>query len=144
MKKGVKRVHLIGIGGSGMSGIAEVLINSGYTVTGSDIEHSKTIEKVESIGGKVFIGHDSNNIKGSEVVVYSAAIKDDNVELMCAKANKLTVLGRAEMLAELLSLKQGIAIAGSHGKTTTTSMISNIFAEAGLDPTFVVGERFSE
>ncbi len=141
MKKGVKRVHLIGIGGSGMSGIAEVLINSGYTVTGSDIEHSKTIEKVESIGGKVFIGHDSNNIKGSEVVVYSAAIKDDNVELMCAKANKLTVLGRAEMLAELLSLKQGIAIAGSHGKTTTTSMISNIFAEAGLDPTFVVGGK---
>lgn len=141
MKNGVKKVHLIGIGGSGMSGIAEVLINSGYAVTGSDIEYSRTIKKIESIGGKVFIGHNPKNLEGSEVVVYSTAIKDDNVELLCAKNKKLTVLRRAEMLAELLSLKKGIAIAGSHGKTTTTSMISNIFGDAGLDPTFVVGGK---
>ncbi|MCL4542261.1 MAG: UDP-N-acetylmuramate--L-alanine ligase [Deltaproteobacteria bacterium] len=141
MKNGVKRVHLIGIGGSGMSGIAEVLINSGYTITGSDIEYSKTIEKIESIGGKVFIGHNPKNLAGSEIVVYSAAIKDNNAELLYAKNEKLTVLKRAEMLAELLSLKKGVAIAGSHGKTTTTSMISCIFGEAGLDPTFVVGGK---
>ncbi len=141
MKNGVKRVHLIGIGGSGMSGIAEVLINSGYAVTGSDIEYSKTIEKIESIGGKVFIGHNPENLADSEAVVYSTAIQDDNVELLYAKNKKLTVLRRAEMLAELLSLKKGIAVAGSHGKTTTTSMVSNIFGEAGLDPTFVVGGK---
>lgn len=141
MKNGVKRVHLIGIGGSGMSGIAEVLINSGYIVTGSDIESSQTTEKIESMGGKVFIGHDPENIKGAEAVVYSTAINEDNVELVDAKNRKLTVLRRAEMLSELLSLKKGIAVAGSHGKTTTTSMISAIFGEAGLDPTFVVGGK---
>jgi UDP-N-acetylmuramate--alanine ligase len=141
MKNGVKKIHLIGIGGSGMSGIAEVLINSGYSVTGSDIENSKTIEKIESIGGKVFIGHGSENIKEAEVVVYSTAIRENNPELIEARSKKLTVLRRAEMLAELLSLKKGIAIAGSHGKTTTTSMISSVLGEAGVDPTFVVGGK---
>ncbi len=141
MKIGVKKIHLIGIGGSGMSGIAEVLINSGYSVTGSDIEYSQTIEKIESIGGRVFIGHSSENIKEAEVVVYSTAIREDNSELMEARSKKLTVLRRAEMLSELLSLKKGIAIAGSHGKTTTTSMISSILGEAGVDPTFVVGGK---
>ncbi|MHB1545428.1 MAG: UDP-N-acetylmuramate--L-alanine ligase [bacterium] len=141
MKNGVKKIHLIGIGGSGMSGIAEVLINSGYSVTGSDIENSQTIEKIESIGGKVFIGHSSENIKEAEVVVYSTAIQENNPELMEARSKKLTVLRRAEMLSELLSLKKGIAIAGSHGKTTTTSMISSILGEAGVDPTFVVGGK---
>ena len=141
MKNGVKKIHLIGIGGSGMSGIAEVLINLGYSVTGSDIEFSQTIEKIESIGGKVFIGHNLENIKDAEVVVYSTAISDDNPELTEAKNRKLTVLRRAEMLSELLSLKKGIAIAGSHGKTTTTSMISSILGEAGVDPTFVVGGK---
>ncbi len=140
-KNGVKKVHLIGIGGSGMSGIAEVLINSGYVVTGSDIEYSQTIEKLESIGGRVFIGHNPNNIEDAEVVVYSTAIKDDNPELTEARGRKLTVLRRAEMLSELLSLKKGIAVAGSHGKTTTTSMISAVFGEAGIDPTFVVGGK---
>jgi UDP-N-acetylmuramate--alanine ligase len=141
MENGVKKIHLIGIGGSGMSGIAEVLINSGYTVTGSDIEYSKTIEKIESMGGKVFIGHSSENIKETEVAVYSTAISEDNPELIEARSRKLTVLRRAEMLSELLSLKKGIAIAGSHGKTTTTSMISSILGEAGIDPTFVVGGK---
>ncbi len=141
MKNGVKKIHLIGIGGSGMSGIAEVLINLGYSVTGSDIEYSQTIEKIESIGGKVFIGHNPENIKDSEVVVYSTAISEANPELNEAKNRKLTVLRRAEMLSELLSLKKGIAIAGSHGKTTTTSMISSILGEAGVDPTFVVGGK---
>ncbi len=139
MKNEIKKVHLIGIGGSGMSGIAEVLINLGYVVSGSDIETSKTIEKIKSMGGKVYIGHSKKNLDGCEVVVYSSAIKDDNAELLEAKNRKLTILKRAEMLSELLVLKKGIAIAGSHGKTTTTSMISNIFAAAGLDPTFVVG-----
>ncbi|MHB8232744.1 MAG: UDP-N-acetylmuramate--L-alanine ligase [bacterium] len=141
MKNGVKKIHLIGIGGSGMSGIAEVLINSGYKVTGSDIEYSQTIEKIESIGGRVFIGHNADNLKEAEVVVYSTAIEENNPELMEAKNRKLTVLRRAEMLSELLSLKKGIAIAGSHGKTTTTSMLSFILGEAGLDPTFVVGGK---
>lgn len=141
MKNGAKRIHLVGIGGSGMSGIAEVLINSGYSVTGSDIEYSQTIEKIESIGGKVFIGHNPENIEGAEVVVYSTAISDENPELAYAKSKKLTVLRRAEMLSELLSLKKGIAIAGSHGKTTTTSMVSSVLGEAGIDPTFVVGGK---
>ena len=141
MKNGVKKIHLIGIGGSGMSGIAEVLINLGYSVTGSDIEYSQTIEKIESIGGRVFIGHSSENIKEAEVVVYSTAIRENNPELTEARSKKLTVLRRAEMLSELLSLKKGIAIAGSHGKTTTTSMISSILGEAGVDPTFVVGGK---
>ncbi len=141
MKNGVKKIHLIGIGGSGMSGIAEVLINSGYSVTGSDIENSQTIEKIESMGGRVFIGHSSENIKEAEVVVYSTAIQENNPELMEARSKKLTVLRRAEMLAELLSLKKGIAIAGSHGKTTSTSMISSILGVAGIDPTFVVGGK---
>jgi UDP-N-acetylmuramate--alanine ligase len=141
MKKGIKKVHLIGIGGSGMSGIAEVLINLGYAVSGSDIEYSSAIEKIESMGADVKIGHDIKNIENSEVLVYSSAIKNDNVELVEAKSRKLTVLRRAEMLSELLSLKRGVAVSGSHGKTTTTSMISNIFASAGLDPTFVVGGK---
>ena len=141
MKNGVKKIHLIGIGGSGMSGIAEVLINLGYSVTGSDIEYSQTIEKIESIGGRVFIGHSSENVNEAEVVVYSTAIQENNPELTEARSKKLTVLRRAEMLSELLSLKKGIAIAGSHGKTTTTSMISSILGEAGVDPTFVVGGK---
>ncbi len=141
MENSNKKIHLIGIGGSGMSGIAEVLINSGYSVTGSDVEYNNTIKKIKSMGGKVHIGHNSDNINGAEIVVYSSAIKDDNIELVEAKNRKLTVLRRAEMLSELLSLKKGIAIAGSHGKTTTTSMISNILGAAGLDPTFVVGGK---
>lgn len=141
MENSNKKIHLIGIGGSGMSGIAEVLINSGYSVTGSDVEYNNTIKKIESMGGKVHIGHNPYNINGAEIVVYSSAIKDDNIELVEAKNRKLTVLRRAEMLSELLSLKKGIAVAGSHGKTTTTSMISNILGAAGLDPTFVVGGK---
>lgn len=141
MKSSIKKVHLIGIGGSGMSGVAEVLINLGYTVSGSDIEYNSAIKKIESMGADIKIGHNIKNLDSSGIVVYSSAIKDDNVELVEAKNRKLTVLRRAEMLSELLSLKKGVAIAGSHGKTTTTSMISNIFASAGLDPTFVVGGR---
>ncbi len=141
MENSNKKIHLIGIGGSGMSGIAEVLINSGYSVTGSDVEYNNTIKKIESMGSKVHIGHNPDNINGAEIVVYSSAIKDDNIELAEARNRKLTVLRRAEMLSELLSLKKGIAVAGSHGKTTTTSMISNILGAAGLDPTFVVGGK---
>jgi len=135
----MRRIHLIGVGGSGMSGIAEVLHNLDFIVSGSDVNVSKVTQRLSKMGVKVFIGHDADYISQADVVVYSSAIKPNNEELKAAKAAQLPVLTRAEMLAELMRFKVGIAVAGTHGKTTTTSLIASILAEAGLDPTFVIG-----
>jgi len=137
----IKNIHLVGIGGIGMSGIAEVLLNMGYTVTGSDIKKSKTIDRLNRLGSQFSLGHSVENIGNADVVVVSSAIKDDNPEVIAARSRSIPVIARAEMLAELMRFKYGIAIAGSHGKTTTTSMISTVLAYGGLDPTIVVGGR---
>ena len=136
-----QRIHLVGIGGSGMSGIAEVLANLGYVVQGSDQSDSANVKRLRDKGVKIAIGHTAENLAGARVVVISSAIKSDNPELAAARAQRLPVVRRAEMLAELMRLKYGIAVAGAHGKTTTTSMVASVLGEAGLDPTFVVGGR---
>ncbi|MFN5542047.1 MAG: Mur ligase domain-containing protein, partial [Betaproteobacteria bacterium] len=143
MKHKVKHLHFIGIGGSGMSGIAEVLLNLGYSVSGSDLASSATIARLKLLGAKVVTGHAASNIAGADVVVTSSAVKPDNPEVVAAKAAQVPVVPRAMMLAELMRFKQGIAIAGTHGKTTTTSLISHVLAEAGLDPTVVIGGRLN-
>lgn len=137
----IGRIHFVGIGGIGMSGIAEVLSNMGYRVTGSDIKHSPVVERLESLGITVFIGHSGNNVGNSDVVVVSSAIKRDNPEVLFASENKIPVIARAEMLSELMRLKFGIAVVGSHGKTTTTSMIASVLYSGDLDPTMVVGGK---
>jgi UDP-N-acetylmuramate--alanine ligase len=139
MKHAVKHIHFVGVGGTGMSGIAEVLHNLGYTVSGSDQADSATLRRLARLGIRVFVGHDAAYIAGAEAVVTSTAVKGDNPEVMAARAARVPVVPRAVMLAELMRLKQGIAIAGTHGKTTTTSLVTSMLAEAGLDPTFVVG-----
>ena len=136
-----QRIHLIGIGGSGMSGIAEVLLSSGYAVSGSDTKPSAVTVHLEGLGAKIFEGHNAANVRGAHVVVVSSAVKQDNSEVAEAHRLKIPVIPRAEMLAELMRLKYGIAVAGAHGKTTTTSMTASVLAAAGLDPTFVVGGR---
>jgi len=138
-----RRVHFVGIGGAGMSGIAEILHNLGYTVSGSDQSDSSTSRRLASLGIKVFIGHDGAHMQGAEAVVTSTAVKSDNPEVLAARAKRVPVVPRAVMLAELMRLKQGIAIAGTHGKTTTTSLVTSVLAEAGLDPTFVIGGRLN-
>ncbi|MBK6660829.1 MAG: UDP-N-acetylmuramate--L-alanine ligase [Proteobacteria bacterium] len=135
----VERIHFIGVGGSGMSGIAEVLSNLGYKVSGSDQSSSRVTERLRGAGVTVLGSHVASNVDGADVVVYSSAIADDNVELMAARAQRIPVVPRAEMLAELMRFRRGICIAGTHGKTTTTSLVATVLAEAGLDPTFVVG-----
>ncbi len=135
----VQQIHFIGVGGAGMSGIAEVLNNIGYSITGSDIADSPTCERLQTQGIKVNLMHDAANIEGADVVVFSSAIPNENVELNAAREKRIPVVPRAEMLAELMRFKNGIAVAGTHGKTTTTSLIATILAEANLDPTFVVG-----
>ena len=135
----VRRIHFVGIGGSGMCGIAEVLKNEGYAVSGSDIAKSKVTERLEELGIQVFIGHKAENIEGASVVVVSSAIHTGNPEVDAAIANRIPVVRRAEMLGELMRYRYGIAVSGTHGKTTTTSLIASIFAEAALDPTFVIG-----
>ena len=135
------RIHFVGIGGIGMSGIAEVLLNLGYRVTGSDLRASDTTRRLVSLGGAVALGHAAANVADADVVVTSSAVRRDNPEVAEARARKIPVIPRAEMLAELMRLKYGIAIAGSHGKTTTTSMAAHLLAEAGLDPTAVVGGK---
>lgn len=137
----IKRIHFIGIGGIGMSGIAEVLINMGIGVSGSDLARTPVTRRLEKLGATVFTGHDSENIGESEVVVYSSAVGRDNPEMISAAARKIPLIPRAEMLAELMRLKFGIAVAGSHGKTTTSSMISSVLSHGGLDPTIVVGGK---
>jgi UDP-N-acetylmuramate--alanine ligase len=134
-------VHFVGIGGSGMSGIAEILINLGCRVTGSDLKRNEVVERLEELGAKVFVGHAASNIEGAQVVVYSSAVARTNVELEAARRTPVPVIPRAEMLAELMRLKYGIAVAGTHGKTTTTSMIGTVLAEGRYDPTIVVGGR---
>ncbi|MFQ5926750.1 MAG: UDP-N-acetylmuramate--L-alanine ligase [Terriglobia bacterium] len=139
-----QHVHFVGIGGTGMSGIAEVLLTLGYTVSGSDIHPSAVTERLARLGAKVFAGHRAENVVGAEVVVVSTAIGSDNCEVQEASRRQIAVVPRAEMLAELMRLKYGIAVAGSHGKTTTTSLIASLLAAAGLDPTFVVGGRVNQ
>jgi UDP-N-acetylmuramate--alanine ligase len=138
---GLKRVHFVGIGGAGMSGIAEVLLDYDLEVTGSDQAASETTRHLESLGVKVTIGHSPAQVEGADLVVRSSAIRDDNIEIHTARARGITVIRRAEMLAELMRLKYGIAVAGTHGKTTTTSLVGTILTEAGLDPTVIVGGR---
>jgi len=141
MKHKVKRVHFVGIGGSGMSGIAEVLLNQGYQVSGSDLAASAVTKRLTQLGARIAIGHAAPNIGGADVVVISSAVHEDNPEVAAARAQHIPVVPRALMLAELMRLKQGIAVAGTHGKTTTTSLIASVLAEGGLDPTFVIGGR---
>jgi UDP-N-acetylmuramate--alanine ligase len=141
MKHKVKHVHFIGIGGAGMSGIAEVMLNLGFEVSGSDISESAATLRLKSQGARVHIGHDEANVAGANAVVTSTAVKSDNPEVAAARAKRIPVVPRAMMLAELMRLKQGIAIAGTHGKTTTTSLVASVLAEAGMDPTYVIGGR---
>jgi UDP-N-acetylmuramate--alanine ligase len=143
MKHAVKHIHFVGIGGAGMSGIAEILHNLGYVVSGSDQSDSATSRRLATLGIKVFIGHDAANIQGTEAVVTSTAVKADNPEVMAARSKRIPIVPRAVMLAELMRLKKGIAIAGTHGKTTTTSLVTSVLAEAGVDPTFVIGGRLN-
>ena len=135
----VRRIHFIGIGGAGMGGIAEVLANEGYQVSGSDIANNRVTEHLASLGAEIKIGHKAENVHGASVVVVSTAIHADNPEVMAARELRIPVVRRAEMLAELMRYRHGIAIAGTHGKTTTTSLIASVYAQAGADPTFVIG-----
>ena len=141
MKHKVNHIHFVGIGGAGMSGIAEVLINLGYRVSGSDGASTAVTKRLADMGATVYRGHAGEHIAGADVLVVSSAIKEDNPELQAARAAHLPVVGRAMMLAELMRFKQGIAIAGTHGKTTTTSLIASVLNEAGFDPTFVIGGK---
>ncbi|GAD01016.1 UDP-N-acetylmuramate--L-alanine ligase [Agarivorans albus] len=135
----VKRIHFVGIGGAGMGGIAEVLANEGYQISGSDQAESAMTERLQGVGAEVFFEHSESNIEGANVVVVSTAIKEDNPEVQAARAARIPVVRRAEMLAELMRYRHGVAVAGTHGKTTTTSLIASIYGQAELDPTFVIG-----
>ncbi|MEK7338677.1 MAG: Mur ligase domain-containing protein, partial [candidate division NC10 bacterium] len=141
MFKRIRRIHFVGIGGAGMSGIAEVLHNMGYEVSGSDAKASEVTGRLEALGIRVFIGHRLEQVAGADVVVRSSAVGTDNPEVVEAKQRLTPVIPRAEMLAELMRLKYGVAVAGTHGKTTTTSMVASVLARGGLDPTMVIGGR---
>ena len=143
MKHAIHHIHFVGIGGSGMSGIAEVLFNLGYGVSGSDLADSATLRRLQALGIATHIGHAAAHIASADAVVTSTAVQDDNPEVVAARERKIPVVPRALMLAELMRLKRGIAIAGAHGKTTTTSLVTSVLAEAGLDPTFVIGGRLN-
>ena len=143
MKHAVKHIHFVGIGGAGMSGIAEILHNLGYTVSGSDLADSAVSRRLAALGIRVFVGHAADNIAGAQAVVTSTAVRGDNPEVIAARARRIPLVPRAVMLAELMRLKSGIAIAGTHGKTTTTSLVTSVLAEAGLDPTFVIGGKLN-
>ena len=143
MKHAIRHIHFIGIGGSGMSGIAEVLHNLGYQVSGSDLNNSPTVERLQSLGIRSQVGHTASNIAGADCIVTSTAVKPDNPEVLAAREKHIPIVPRAVMLAELMRMKQGIAIAGTHGKTTTTSLVASVLAQAGLDPTFVIGGRLN-
>ncbi len=141
MREYVKHVHLVGIGGAGMSGIAQVLINQGYEVSGSDLVASAVTEQLTEQGAKIFLRHAAENILAADVVVISSAVGDDNPEIMAAREAKVPVIPRAEMLGELMRFSKGIAVAGTHGKTTTTSLVASVMASGGMDPTFIIGGR---
>jgi UDP-N-acetylmuramate--alanine ligase len=143
MKHAIQHLHFIGIGGSGMSGIAEVLLNQGYTVSGSDLSDSSTLRRLSSLGIRTYVGHAAANLADVDAVVTSTAVQADNPEILAARQKHIPVVPRAVMLAELMRMKQGIAIAGTHGKTTTTSLVASLLGEAGLDPTFVIGGRLN-
>jgi len=139
----LNRIHMVGIGGTGMCGIAEVLLNLGYQVSGSDLQENEATIRLRNLGAQIFIGHSADNLKEADVVVISSAVKEDNVEVVRAKALKIPVIPRAEMLAELMRMKYGIAVAGAHGKTTTTSMTAQVLEAGGYDPTIIVGGRLN-
>ncbi|MBS1212105.1 MAG: UDP-N-acetylmuramate--L-alanine ligase, partial [Proteobacteria bacterium] len=139
----IRRIHFVGIGGTGMSGIAEVLINLGYQVSGSDLQANANTRRLEQLGATIRIGHFSEHVEGAEVVVISSAVHRSNPEVEAARTGKIPVISRAEMLSELMRFRYGIAVAGTHGKTTTTSLAASVLAEAGLDPTFVIGGRLN-
>jgi UDP-N-acetylmuramate--alanine ligase len=141
MKHIVKHIHFVGIGGAGMSGIAEVLVNLGYQVSGSDLTKNAVTDRLAALGARIAIGHHEENIEGANAVVVSTAVRSDNPEVLAARHRRVPIVPRAVMLAELMRLKQGIAIAGTHGKTTTTSLVASVLAAGGLDPTFVIGGR---
>lgn len=142
MFSSIRKIHFVGIGGIGMSGIAEILVDQGFTITGSDKAASENTDRLQSLGTRVYIGHDPKNVEPDvDVLVYSSAVVTDNPEIVEAQKRKIPVIRRAEMLAEVMRLKYGIGIAGTHGKTTTTSMVSLILMEGGIDPTVIVGGR---
>ncbi|MDP2368368.1 UDP-N-acetylmuramate--L-alanine ligase [Rhodoferax sp.] len=143
MKHAIRHIHFVGVGGSGMSGIAEVLLNLGYVISGSDLADSATLKRLAALGIQTFVGHDARHVAGADAVVTSTAVQASNPEVLAARERRIPVVPRALMLAELMRLKQGIAIAGTHGKTTTTSLVASVLAEAGLDPTFVIGGRLN-
>ena len=143
MKHAVRHIHFVGIGGAGMSGIAEVLLNLGYQISGSDLADSATLRRLAGLGIQTRLGHLASHVAGADAVVTSTAVQADNPEVLAARERRIPVVPRALMLAELMRLKQGIAIAGTHGKTTTTSLVASVLAEAGLDPTFVIGGRLN-
>ena len=143
MKHAIHHIHFVGIGGAGMSGIAEVLHNLGYAISGSDLADSATLRRLASLGITTYVGHAQGNVAGADAVVTSTAVQGDNPEVIAAREKKIPVVPRALMLAELMRFKQGIAIAGAHGKTTTTSLVTSVLAEAGLDPTFVIGGKLN-
>ena len=143
MKHKIHHLHFIGIGGSGMSGIAEVLLNLGYTVSGSDLQAGAATQRLGALGAKILLGHQAANIVGADAIVVSTAVQTDNPEVIAAREAGVPIVPRAQMLAELMRLKQGIAVAGTHGKTTTTSLIASILGEGGFDPTFVIGGRLN-
>ena len=143
MKQAIRHIHFVGLGGAGMSGIAEVLHNLGYQVSGSDLADSATLQRLQGLGIQAFVGHDAAHVQGVDAVVTSTAVQADNPEVLAARERKIPVVPRALMLTELMRLRKGVAIAGTHGKTTTTSLVTSVLAEAGLDPTFVIGGRLN-
>jgi len=143
MKHKIKNIHFVGIGGSGMNGIAEVLLNLGFQVSGSDLSESSVTQRLQSLGASIHYGHDAKNLQDADAVVTSTAVKADNPEVMAAREQRIPIVPRAVMLAELMRLRQGIAVAGTHGKTTTTSLVTSVLAKGGYDPTFVIGGRLN-
>src|SRR5512135_282443 len=143
MKHKIKNIHFVGIGGSGMNGIAEVLLNLGFKVSGSDLADSAVTQRLKSLGATVYLGHDEKNLRSADAVVTSTAVKADNPEVVAAREQRIPIVPRAVMLAELMRLRQGIAVAGTHGKTTTTSLVTTVLAKGGYDPTFVIGGRLN-
>ncbi len=143
MKHAIRHIHFVGIGGAGMNGIAEVLLNQGYRISGSDLGESTVTRRLVALGAEVFIGHDAAHIDGADAIVTSTAVKEDNPEVVAAHAKLIPVVPRAVMLAELMRMKKGVAIAGTHGKTTTTSLVASVLAAAEMDPTYVIGGRLN-